>query len=101
MFRFTIRDLLWLMVAVGLASGWWREYDRVVAYVRRDQLRENRQQVATQYGKGLSRFVELSRANVELDEAEIRAADTVEQRQQAEQLKAKHLDELKRALSNQ
>jgi lipopolysaccharide biosynthesis regulator YciM len=23
MFRFTIRDLLWLMVVVGLASGWW------------------------------------------------------------------------------
>lgn len=23
MFRFTTRDLLWLMVVVGLASGWW------------------------------------------------------------------------------
>jgi len=23
MFRFTIRDLLWLMVVVGLACGWW------------------------------------------------------------------------------
>ena len=23
MFRFTIRDLLWLMVVVGLAVGWW------------------------------------------------------------------------------
>jgi hypothetical protein len=22
-FRFTIRDLLWLMVVVGLAVGWW------------------------------------------------------------------------------
>ena len=25
MFRFTIRDLLWLMVVVGLAVGWWTE----------------------------------------------------------------------------
>lgn len=23
MFRFTIRDVLWLMVVVGLACGWW------------------------------------------------------------------------------
>jgi hypothetical protein len=23
MFRFTIRDLLWLMVVAGLACGWW------------------------------------------------------------------------------
>ena len=23
MFRFTIRDLLWLMVVVGMAVGWW------------------------------------------------------------------------------
>src|SRR5262245_13346251 len=25
MFRFTIRDVLWLMVVVGLAVGWWIE----------------------------------------------------------------------------
>jgi hypothetical protein len=23
MFRFTIRDVLWLMVVVGLGAGWW------------------------------------------------------------------------------
>jgi uncharacterized membrane-anchored protein YhcB (DUF1043 family) len=23
MFRFTIRDVLWLMVVVGIAVGWW------------------------------------------------------------------------------
>lgn len=26
MFRFTIRDVLWLMVVVGLGVGWWRSY---------------------------------------------------------------------------
>ena len=26
MFRFTIRDVLWLTVVVGMASGWW--FDR-------------------------------------------------------------------------
>jgi len=28
MYRFTIRDVLWLMVAVGLACGWWIEHSR-------------------------------------------------------------------------
>jgi hypothetical protein len=33
MFRFTIRDLLWLMVVVGMGCGWWLDnrdasYDR-------------------------------------------------------------------------
>ena len=26
MFRFTIRDLLWLMVVVGMALGWWLDH---------------------------------------------------------------------------
>ena len=26
MFRFTIRDVLWLMVVVGLACGWWMQW---------------------------------------------------------------------------
>ena len=28
MFRFTIRDLLWLMVVVGMGCGWWIEHRR-------------------------------------------------------------------------
>lgn len=28
MFRFTIRDVLWLMVVVGLGCGWWIEHRR-------------------------------------------------------------------------
>ena len=28
MFRFTIRDVLWLMLAAGLATGWWGEHRR-------------------------------------------------------------------------
>jgi hypothetical protein len=26
MFRFTIRDVLWLMVVVGVAIGWWIDH---------------------------------------------------------------------------
>ena len=32
MFRFTIRDLLWLMVVVGVSLGWWNEHRRFSAY---------------------------------------------------------------------
>ena len=32
MFRFTIRDLLWVMVVVGLAIGWWNEHRKFEAY---------------------------------------------------------------------
>jgi hypothetical protein len=28
MFRFTIRDVLWLMVTVGLSLGWWINHRR-------------------------------------------------------------------------
>jgi hypothetical protein len=27
--RFTIRDVLWLMVVIGLAEGWWLDHRRV------------------------------------------------------------------------
>jgi len=29
MFRFTIRDVLWLTVVVALAVGWWIDQDRI------------------------------------------------------------------------
>ena len=29
MFRFTIRDVLWLTVVVGMAIGWWRDHRTV------------------------------------------------------------------------
>jgi hypothetical protein len=32
MFRFTIRDVLWLTVAVAMALGWWNEHRRFAAY---------------------------------------------------------------------
>ena len=30
MVRFSIRDLLWLMIVVGLAAAWWCEHQTVV-----------------------------------------------------------------------
>ena len=32
MFRFTIRDVLWLTVVVALALSWWNEHRRFAAY---------------------------------------------------------------------
>jgi hypothetical protein len=33
MFRFTIRDVLWLMVVVGLSASWWIDNKRIEAEV--------------------------------------------------------------------
>src|SRR5262245_49562908 len=52
LFRFTIRDLLWLMVMVGMAVGWWltirrqsREIEQAYELVRslEEQLRRSKQ----------------------------------------------------------
>jgi hypothetical protein len=37
MFRFTIRDVLWLTVVVGLIVGWWIDHRYVVAAARDDK----------------------------------------------------------------
>ena len=41
MFRFAIRDVLWLMVVVGLAVGWWTDNKRIETEV--DKLASERQ----------------------------------------------------------
>jgi hypothetical protein len=33
MFRFTIRDLLWLMVVVACLLGWWLEHNRSISAI--------------------------------------------------------------------
>ena len=43
MFRFTIRDLLWLMVVVGLSVGWWIDRRDIVR--ERESLAIKRQKV--------------------------------------------------------
>jgi hypothetical protein len=45
MLRFTIRDLLWLMVVVGMALGWWSERtnERAILIKSHAQLEEFRQ----------------------------------------------------------
>jgi hypothetical protein len=37
MFRFTIRDVLWLMVVAGVACGWWTER-REVSRLKADMM---------------------------------------------------------------
>ena len=57
MFRFTIRDVLWLMVVVGMASGWWNaetkrheKYDQAVQVlkVENDELRHKEWQLSVE-----------------------------------------------------
>jgi len=35
MFRFTIRDLLWLMVVVGVLLAWWIDRSTLLGHIRR------------------------------------------------------------------
>ena len=35
MLRFTIRDVLWLTLVVGLAVGWWLDRERLMARAER------------------------------------------------------------------
>jgi len=44
MFRFTIRDVLWLTVVVALAVGWWIDQDRIRRH--REALKASQQAVA-------------------------------------------------------
>jgi hypothetical protein len=58
MFRFTIRDVLWLTVVVGLGVGWWVERTklgqcRVHAFVLRDNLSRARWLYIHRKGPGL------------------------------------------------
>jgi hypothetical protein len=41
MFRFTIRDVLWLMVVVGLAAGWGKDHRQLEDYARMKQQGHN------------------------------------------------------------
>jgi hypothetical protein len=34
MFRFTIRDVLWLMVVVGMGVGWWIDHWQISSFER-------------------------------------------------------------------
>ena len=51
MFRFTIRDVLWLMVVVGMGVGWMVNYSKLTAV--RDHaltLRQNFKSARSHYG---------------------------------------------------
>jgi hypothetical protein len=53
MFRFTIRDLLWLMVVVGLALAW--RADRVnIRREWRTQVHELARDLASAWGQGIT-----------------------------------------------
>jgi hypothetical protein len=54
---FTIRDVLWLMVVVGLACGWWMERRSLLSKLER--LESSYQQTGIEMDYLLRRFDEL------------------------------------------
>jgi hypothetical protein len=49
MFRFTIRDVLWLMVVVGMGVGWFLSYTRLDEENTRLLLRDHDQRADLEY----------------------------------------------------
>ena len=51
MFRFKIRDLLWLMVVVGCLSAWWTDHHK--SFAERAQISRNANELADEleYGR--------------------------------------------------
>jgi len=54
MFRFTIRDVLWLTVVVALALGWWVEHaamkaERAALSAERQSLQTQRRELDVQF----------------------------------------------------
>jgi len=78
MFRFTIRDVLWLTVVVALAIGWWLDQDQI----RRERaaLRDERQafQAAMQRLRNLS--LRRARGTLILAESELASMLEIKQR---------------------
>jgi hypothetical protein len=60
MFRFTIRDVLWLTVVAALAIGWWLDHRRATrmeaSYV--DLMHRNTSLVEQLDGRGISVFID-------------------------------------------
>jgi len=50
LFRFSIRELLWLMLVIGVASGWWVESARARVWRQRAEIAAG-QLEAEHYGK--------------------------------------------------
>jgi hypothetical protein len=96
--RYRLRTLL-IFLALGPPIGAWLYCvaSKQTVRARRNALRESTQILAGQYGIGAIPFVELSRAYVELDEAEIAAADTPAERKAAYDRRVEHMKELEAA----
>jgi hypothetical protein len=64
MLRFSIRELLWLMLVIGIGLAWWRDHtnyqeERLLLMQSHANLQEIRQMLGD---KGLGELIEMSRA---------------------------------------
>jgi TolA-binding protein len=46
--RFTIRDLLWLILVAALASGWWQDHVRNLGMILDNAAHESRERMMVQ-----------------------------------------------------
>ena len=61
MFRFTIRDVLWLMVVVAVAAGWWNDRRTIQERTLQDVGRLWEEHVTTEHSSNPNDFKRLLR----------------------------------------
>jgi hypothetical protein len=74
MFRFTIRDVLWLTVVAALGVGWWLDQDRIRRQTEALRVAEESFQMAALRLQN----IQLNRAQAALQVAEAELASLVE-----------------------
>jgi hypothetical protein len=67
MFRFTIRDVLWLTVAVGLACGWWIDRQWLID-ITEDEIVQNATAIASSWAKEKGSAVKIETRRLRIEE---------------------------------
>jgi hypothetical protein len=85
MFRFSIRDVLWLMLTVGIAMGWWLNTRSLQAPITRLHSESLELQLELQDSKERLRGAQISHVS-ELRRLHVRLATETDRRLEAERL---------------
>src|SRR5262245_23411442 len=78
MFRFTIRDVLWLMVVAALAMGWFLDQDRIRRQTQALRVSEENYREAAERLQSMS--LQRAQAVLQVAEAELASMEEIKKR---------------------
>ena len=89
--RFTIRDLLWLMVVVGLAVGWWVDHRSL--FIARTNLQRREETLNAEAARNEQHLFQLmQRSHDEINAANAERSALTTMKEMHNKLKAKAAD---------